>query len=95
MNRSHGKSRLIVRRGQEFFLNITLSRNYDPISDGISIVFTLSGVDRPLYGHGTLVASPVLNPGEVSDGSWQTVVDSYGDNTVKIKVNKIKFLFHT
>lgn len=92
MNREHGKSRLIVRRGQGFFLNLILSRNYDADVDGISIVFTLEGVERPLYGHGTLVASPVLHPNEVSEAAWQTVVDSFGENTLRLKVWSRKVL---
>ncbi|XP_014213359.1 annulin isoform X2 [Copidosoma floridanum] len=85
-NRPSGQARLVVRRGQSFLLELTLSRNYDPAIDGMSIVCTLDGVERPQYGHGTLVASPVLHPNEVSDGAWQTVVQAYADNSLRIKV---------
>ena len=86
MNREDGKERLVVRRGQSFVLDIALSRNYDPAIDGMSIVFTLDGVQRPQYGHGTLVAAPVLHPGEVSEGAWQTVVEAYAENKLRLKV---------
>ncbi|XP_031778774.1 annulin isoform X3 [Nasonia vitripennis] len=86
MNRDDGGARLVVRRGQPFVVDLALSRNYDPAIDGMSIVFTLDGVKRPQYGHGTLVASPVLHPGELSEGSWQSVVEAYAENSLRIKV---------
>ncbi|XP_014223313.1 annulin [Trichogramma pretiosum] len=86
MTRDDGEARLVVRRGQPFVLEVSLSRSYDPAVDAVSLVFTLEGVKRPQYGHGTLVASPLLLPGEVSDGAWQTVISAYADNSIKIKV---------
>lgn len=88
MNRSGNKARLVIRRGQEFYLNLMLSRNYDPTIDGISIVFTLDGVERPMYGHGTLVAIPVLDSGEKSEGSWQATVDAAAENAIRIKASR-------
>lgn len=35
--------RLVIRRGQGFFISITLSRNYDSNRDAISFIFTLAG----------------------------------------------------
>lgn len=35
---------LVVRRGQPFQLDMVLSRAYNPTRDGISFVFTLSGM---------------------------------------------------
>ncbi|XP_011505871.1 PREDICTED: annulin isoform X2 [Ceratosolen solmsi marchali] len=86
MNREQKEARLVVRRGQPFVLDLHLSRNYDPAIDGVSIVFTLEGVKKPQYGQGTLVASAVLHPGEVSDGAWQTVVQAFAENSLRIKV---------
>lgn len=34
---------LVVRRGQSFYLDITLSREYDPERDGVSFIFTVDG----------------------------------------------------
>ena len=86
MNRGDGKSRLVVRRGQEFFLNLSLSRDYDPSYDGLSVVFTLDGIKKPQYGHGTFVVIPLLNPGDVSEGSWQATLESIETNFIRIKV---------
>ena len=87
MNREPSQARLVARRGQPFVIDVSLSRNYDPAIDGISIFFTVDGVERPMYGHGTLVAAPVLHPGERSDGSWQTVIEAYAENSLRIKVH--------
>lgn len=88
MNRTGSNSRLVVRRGQEFYINLTLSRDYDPTFDGLSVVFTLDGVKKPQYGHGTFVVIPLLNPGDVSpQGSWQATIDSLDTNSIRIKVS--------
>lgn len=36
-------AQLVVRRGQHFKLNITLSRPYDEEKDGISFIFVVEG----------------------------------------------------
>ena len=93
MNRGDGKSRLVVRRGQEFFLNISLSRDYDPAYDGLSVVFTLDGIQKPRYGHGTLVLIPLLNPEDVSERSWQATIASIETNSIRIKVSCYLFSY--
>ncbi|XP_053985887.1 annulin isoform X1 [Hylaeus volcanicus] len=86
MTRQDDKARLVVRRGQEFYLHLTLSRDYDPNIDGMSLIFTLDGIEKPQYGHGTLVATPVLYPGEVSEGSWQATIDAIQANFLRLKI---------
>ncbi|XP_003395644.1 annulin isoform X1 [Bombus terrestris] len=86
MTRQDDKSRLVVRRGQEFYLHLTLSRDYEPSIDGMSIIFTVDGVERPLYGHGTLVATAVLYPGEPSEGSWHATIDAIQHNFIRLKI---------
>ncbi|XP_014217646.1 annulin [Copidosoma floridanum] len=85
-NRPSDEALLVVRRGQSFVLDVAVSRNYDPKIDGMSMVFTLDGVKKPRCGHGTLVISPVLQPNEVPDGAWQTIVQSYQGNSLRITV---------
>ena len=87
MNRGDGKSSLVVRRGQEFFLDISLSRDYDSSYDGLSVVFTLDGIKKPRYGHGTSVVIPLLNPGEFSKGSWRATIESIATNFIRVKVS--------
>ncbi|XP_076166822.1 transglutaminase isoform X2 [Ptiloglossa arizonensis] len=86
MTRNDDKARLVIRRGQEFYLNLTLSRDYDRNIDGMSLVFTLEGVARPQYGHGTLVATPVLYPNEISESSWKATVDAIGPSFLRLKI---------
>lgn len=88
MTRQDDRARLVVRRGQEFYLHLSLSRDYNSSIDGISIVFTLDGVERPQYGHGTLVATALLHPGEISEAAWQTTIDAKGPNFLRIKASQ-------
>lgn len=95
MTRQDDKSRLVVRRGQEFYLHLTLSRDYEPSIDGMSIIFTVDGVERPLYGHGTLVATAVLYPGEPSEGPWHATIDAIQHNFIRLKVSdQRRIVFH-
>ncbi|KAJ8680712.1 hypothetical protein QAD02_016499 [Eretmocerus hayati] len=87
MNRGDVRlSRLVVRRGQGFIVDLQLSRNYDPNVDALSAVFTVDGVRKPQYGHGTLVAAPIIHPGETSHAAWQCVVHAYAENSLRIKI---------
>lgn len=88
MTRQDDGARLVVRRGQEFYLHLSLSRDYSPSIDGISIVFTLDDVQRPQHGHGTLVATALLHPGEISEAAWQTTIDAKGPNFLRIRVSR-------
>ncbi|KAK0180122.1 hypothetical protein PV327_005795 [Microctonus hyperodae] len=88
MCREGTDARLVVRRGQEFFLRLHLNRNYDSTIDGISLVFTLDGIQKPQYSHGTFIVVPLLNnphDDELKD-SWQVTVDSIEINSIKIKI---------
>lgn len=86
MNRENGKSRLVVRRGQGFYINLALSRDYNASIDGISLIFSVDGVYQPLFGHGTLVAVPLLLRGEISDGPWQATIDRAEAASIRVKV---------
>lgn len=86
MNRKEGDSRLVVRRGQEFFLRIFLNRDYDPEIDGVSIVFTLDGIKKPNYGHGTFMVTPLLSPGEESEDAWHATLFAKETQAIVIKV---------
>ncbi|XP_043667444.1 annulin isoform X1 [Vespula pensylvanica] len=86
MTRQGDEARLVVRRGQPFYLHLSLSRDYDPTIDGISLIFTVDGVEQPQYGHGTLVATPVLEPGEYSEASWQTTIDAIEPAFIRLKI---------
>ncbi|XP_046608601.1 annulin isoform X1 [Neodiprion virginianus] len=84
--RKNDTARLIIRRGEPFYIKLILSRAYNPNTDAISLVFTLDGVEKPQYGHGTLVAAPVLKTESDSEGPWHAVEDYFDGNTLKLKI---------
>ncbi|XP_011689027.1 PREDICTED: annulin-like [Wasmannia auropunctata] len=85
MTRGDDRARLVVRRGQEFYLHLNLSQNYNSSTDTIFIFFTLDGV-RSQPGHGTLVTIAVHEPTHISEAVWQAIIDVNGTNFVRIKV---------
>lgn len=87
MTRRADRAKLVIRRGQEFYLHLSLSRDYNYSIDGISIVFTLDGIEKPQYGHGTLVATALLNPGEISEASWQATIVAVDSSFLRIKAS--------
>ncbi|XP_014217645.1 annulin-like [Copidosoma floridanum] len=84
-NRPSGEALLVVRRGQSFVLDLTLSRNYDPAIDNISMVFTYNGAKKSWH-RSFDVTSNELHSNATSKGIWQTIVESYEGNLLKIKV---------
>uniref|UniRef100_A0A8D9BWA0 Annulin n=1 Tax=Cacopsylla melanoneura TaxID=428564 RepID=A0A8D9BWA0_9HEMI len=85
MRRNKG-ARLVVRRGQAFRLKLTLSRRYYRDRDAISFVFMVAGVEKPSYGHGTLVVTPLLPENAESQDIWgASLVDAY-DNVVIVQI---------
>ncbi|KAI5737093.1 hypothetical protein M8J76_009961 [Diaphorina citri] len=74
--------RLVVRRGQGFRVKLSLSRRYYRERDAISFVFMVTGVEKPSYGHGTLVVVPLLPENAESQDIWAArLIDAY-DNVV-------------
>ncbi|XP_011688934.1 PREDICTED: annulin-like [Wasmannia auropunctata] len=85
MTRQDDRARLVVRRGQEFYLHLSLSRNYNS-TDYISIIFTLDGVS-PQRGSGTLVAIDMHDSTDISEAAnCQAIIDAKGTNFLRIKV---------
>ncbi|XP_057325796.1 annulin-like isoform X1 [Microplitis mediator] len=87
MTREEGDSRLVVRRGQEFFMRLHLNRDYDSDIDGVSIVFSLDGIKKPQYGHGTFMVAPLLNPGEESEDAWHATLYTREAQAIVIKIS--------
>ncbi|XP_043465051.1 annulin-like [Leptopilina heterotoma] len=81
------EAQLVLRRGQEFYINLTLSRNYDPINDRISLVFKLDGASNATIGQRTLVVIPVLGKnGTLSNTTWKATVSKTYRNIIQIKI---------
>lgn len=53
--------KLVVRRGQPFKLLLHCNRPYDMEKDVISLVLAVADVDKPSFGHGTLIALALKN----------------------------------
>ncbi|KAJ8865859.1 hypothetical protein PR048_033382 [Dryococelus australis] len=79
-------SRLVVRRGQEFLVRITLSRSYDDKNDAMSFIFTLEDAEKPSYGQGTMMAFPLLPVGAEGGDDWNAVLDSIQENIITVKI---------
>ncbi|XP_050309877.1 annulin [Anthonomus grandis grandis] len=76
---------LVVRRGQHFKLNITLSRPYDESRDGISFIFVVEDEEKPLYGNGTMVAVPLLHKPD-RHLPWNVVIHSVSEDVLSVNV---------
>lgn len=91
MNRDsvHGlKSQLIVRRGQPFKLLLTCNRPYRKSTDGISLVFTVVGDEKPTFGHGTLVPIAVAkNAYELGEpNEWGAAIESINGDVLTVLI---------
>ncbi|XP_068902625.1 annulin isoform X2 [Tenebrio molitor] len=84
MNRQF-EPQLVVRRGQSFRLDITLNRPYNEEKDGVSFIFTVDDDEKPNYGHGTLVAVPLLKRAD-RHLSWNVVLENAVENTITVQV---------
>ncbi|XP_025831915.1 annulin [Agrilus planipennis] len=76
---------LVVRRGQPFTLDITLSRPYNEDKDAVSFIFTVEDEEKPSYGQGTLVAVPLLNKIDRNQ-PWNVIIESTNENQMKVQV---------
>ncbi|KAH1024363.1 hypothetical protein HUJ05_003856 [Dendroctonus ponderosae] len=78
-------AQLVVRRGQHFKLNITLSRPYDEQKDGISFIFVVEDEPKPSHGNGTMVAIPLLRKPD-RHLRWNVVLHSSDGNVITVNV---------
>lgn len=53
--------KLVIRRGQVFKLQLHCNRPYNVERDAISLIFSVADVEKPSFGHGTLIALSVKN----------------------------------
>ncbi|KAK6623188.1 hypothetical protein RUM43_009040 [Polyplax serrata] len=78
--------KLVVRRGQGFYINLTMNRCYDSNRDAVSFIFTFSGADRPNHGQKSLVPVPLLPKGEFSGSSWSAELESCYQRTMTVLI---------
>ncbi|XP_026208327.1 coagulation factor XIII, A1 polypeptide b [Anabas testudineus] len=72
---------LIVRRGQEFQVNITFDRTYKPAEDKFAVEFVIGS--NPQYSKGTYI--PVL-PTKERQSSWEGRIINKSDNVITMGI---------
>ncbi|XP_063969739.1 protein-glutamine gamma-glutamyltransferase 4-like [Lytechinus pictus] len=78
-----GNPCLIVRRGQEFTMEVNLNRKYCPEIEKILLRFAVNTkIPRPT--NGTMITLPLNGPNE--EGEWSVNVESIEEKSVKVKV---------
>ena len=80
--------KLVTRRGQPFKLQLHCNRPYDIERDAISLVLSVADVDKPSFGHNTLVAIALKNKSTDLGRSfeWGASVNSINGDLLEILI---------
>ncbi|XP_073988155.1 transglutaminase [Rhodnius prolixus] len=79
---------LVVRRGQPFVLELTLSRPYNQETDSISFIFYHKLATYPSFGRKTMVTMPLLVRAEVSsENIWSAELDNSNGNKISVFIS--------
>lgn len=80
--------KLVVRRGQVFKLQLHCNRPYDLERDAVSLIFTVADVEKPSFGHGTLVATSLKNRSTDlgKSAEWGAAVNSINGDLLEILI---------
>lgn len=80
--------KLVIRRGQVFKLQLHTNRPYDAEKDGISLIFTVADVEKPSFGHGTLIAISVKNQSTYlgKSNEWGASVNNVSGDLLEILI---------
>jgi transglutaminase 1 len=80
--------KLVIRRGQPFKLQLHCNRPYNAEKDAISLVFAVADVDKPSFGHGTLIAVALKNKATDLGRSfeWGASVNAINGNILEILI---------
>lgn len=80
--------KLVIRRGQTFKLQLHCNRPYSMDRDALSLVFAVADVDKPSFGHTTLVAVALKNKSTDLGRSyeWGASVNSINGNLLEILI---------
>ncbi|KAG5680333.1 hypothetical protein PVAND_009844 [Polypedilum vanderplanki] len=80
--------KLVVRRGQVFKLQLHCNRPYNMERDQISLIFSVADVEKPSFGHGTLIAVSLKNRSTDLGKSfeWGAAVNSINGNLLEIVI---------
>ncbi|KAL7036304.1 hypothetical protein ACKWTF_008773 [Chironomus riparius] len=80
--------KLVIRRGQVFKLLLYCNRPYDIEKDAISLIFSVADVEKPSFGHGTLIAVSLNNRSTDLGKSteWGASVNSINGDLLEILI---------
>lgn len=80
--------KLVIRRGQVFKLLLYCNRPYDMEKDAISLIFSVADVEKPSFGHGTLIAVSLNNRSTDLGKSteWGASVNSINGDLLEILI---------
>jgi transglutaminase 1 len=80
--------KLVVRRGQVFKLQLHCNRPYNMERDAISLIFSVADVEKPSFGHGTLIALSLKNRSTDLGKSteWGASVNSINGDLLEILI---------
>lgn len=78
--------KLVIRRGQPFRLQLHCNRPYNAEKDAVSLVIAVADVERPSFGHGTLIALALRNKATDLGISteWGAAVNNTSGNILEI-----------
>lgn len=88
MRRHERLCKLVVRRGQAFHLKLHCNRPYVHGKDAISLIFTVTDVDKPSHGRGTLIGIGLKETCSELEGDveWCAGIESINEDIVEIHV---------
>lgn len=81
-------AKLIIRRGQTFKLKLHCNRPYQMEKDAISLILTVADVEKPSFGHGTLIPLTLKNKSTDLGRSfeWGASVNSINGDILEINI---------
>lgn len=80
--------KLVVRRGQVFKLQLHCNRPYNVERDAVSLIFSVADVEKPSFGHGTLIALSLKNRATElgKSNEWGTSVNNVNGDLLEILI---------
>lgn len=80
--------KLVIRRGQVFKLHLHCNRPYNIEKDAISLIFSIADVEKPSFGHGTLIAVSLKNRSTDlgKSNEWGAAVNNINGDLLEILI---------
>jgi transglutaminase 1 len=80
--------KLVIRRGQVFKLQLHCNRPYNMERDAVSLILSVADVEKPSFGHGTLIAVQLKNRSTElgKSNEWGASVNSINGDLLEILI---------